>query len=110
MFDLQEEKIMARPKKTGLDYFPLDVDFFTNKKIKILRAKYGIDGIAVFMFLLCEIYKNGYFIIWDDDYKAVLADELHLTEEFVEQVILLLVDKSVMTIVNTGADTYLTSV
>ena len=100
---------MARPKKTGLDYFPFDVDFFNNKKIKILRAKYGNNGIAVFIFLLCEIYKNGYYIIWDDDYRTVFADELRLTEEFVEKVILLLAEKNVITIINVGTNTYLTS-
>ena len=58
---------MARPKKTGLDYFPFDVQFFSNKKIKILKARYGTDGVVLFLFLLCEIYKNGYYLIWDDD-------------------------------------------
>lgn len=43
---------MARPMKNGLTYFPFDVDFFTDKKIKRLRAKYGADGIAVYMYLL----------------------------------------------------------
>ena len=32
---------MARPKKNGLSYFPLDVDFLEDHKIKILKARYG---------------------------------------------------------------------
>ena len=29
---------MARPQKEGLEYFSLDVDFFLDRKIKILKA------------------------------------------------------------------------
>ena len=53
---------MARPRKEGMDYFSFDVDFFTgSKKIKILKARYGADGIVIYLYLLCEIYKNGYY-------------------------------------------------
>ena len=37
---------LARPRKDGLDYFPLDVDLFEDDKIKILKARYGADGIT----------------------------------------------------------------
>ena len=40
---------MSRPPKAGIDYFPLDVDFFTDKKIRILKARYGADGIAIYL-------------------------------------------------------------
>ena len=43
---------MPRPQKEGLDYFPLDVTFFSDPKIKILKARYGVDGIAVYIYLL----------------------------------------------------------
>ena len=32
---------MARPPKTGLDYFPKDVDFYNDYKIMDLLEKYG---------------------------------------------------------------------
>lgn len=54
---------MARPKKSGLSYFPLDTDFFDNdSRIKILKARYRADGIMIYVYLLCEIYKNGYYM------------------------------------------------
>ena len=54
---------LARPKKSGLSYFPLDTDFFDNdSRIKILKARYRADGIMIYVYLLCEIYKNGYYI------------------------------------------------
>ena len=50
---------MARPKKSGLSYFPLDTDFFDNdSRIKILKARYRADGIMIYVYLLCEIYKT----------------------------------------------------
>ena len=39
---------MGRPKEVRLKYFPLDVNFFSNRKIKILKSRYGADGIAVY--------------------------------------------------------------
>lgn len=51
---------MARRKQEGNRFFRLDVDFFSDKKIKILKARYGADGITLYMYFLCEIYKSGY--------------------------------------------------
>lgn len=38
---------MSRPQKKGLDYFPFDVDFFDDKKIKVLKGRYGADGVHI---------------------------------------------------------------
>lgn len=100
---------MARPRKTGLDYFPFDVDFFSNKKIKILRARYGADGVAIYIFLLCEIYRNGYYIVWDNDYKYVISDELNLSDGLIEQVLTFLVERSLLNSILLDSDTILTS-
>ena len=35
---------MARPQKEGLAYFSLDVDFFSDRKVKILKGRFGADG------------------------------------------------------------------
>lgn len=50
--------------KTGLDYFPLDVDWLSDDKLTIVQADYGNRGIGVVIRLLGEIYRNGYFIPW----------------------------------------------
>ena len=78
---------MPRQQKPGLSYFPLDVDFFTDNKIRILRARFGNNGIAVYIYLLCEIYKKGYYMEWNDDFKFILAADLNLTDGFIEQVL-----------------------
>ena len=76
---------MARPKKSGLSYFPLDVDFFEDPKIKILRARYGRDGIVFYIYLLCEIYRQGYYIQVDDDFEYIISDDLKMDQNKAKQ-------------------------
>ena len=52
---------MARPKKRGLDYFPLDVDIFDNDKIFDVQNEYGPLGETVYLRLVCLVYRNGYY-------------------------------------------------
>lgn len=87
---------MARPIKNGLDYFPFDVDFFSDKKIKRLRARFGTDGIAVYMYLLCEIYRNGYYIEYDEDLILDISDELGLPEGSTTQIMNYLLSRSLL--------------
>ncbi len=100
---------MARQQKTGLDYFPLDVNIFTDNKIRILKARYGVNGVSVYIYLLCEIYKNGYYMQWNDDLKFILADELNLTDGFIEQVLKFLLERSLFDSKLFQSDTILTS-
>lgn len=52
---------MARPKKKGLDYFPLDVDIFEDDKLFDVQNDYGPLGEIIYIRLLCLVYKNGYY-------------------------------------------------
>lgn len=69
---------MARPYKAGLDYFPLDADFFTNKKIKNLRRAHGTIGVLTYLNLLCRVYSNGYYYRFDDieELSMDIAEEI----------------------------------
>jgi hypothetical protein len=100
---------MARPRKTGLDYFPFDVNFFSDKKIKIVKARFGNDGVIIYLYLLCEIYKNGYYIVWDEDYKFIVADELNLSDGLIKQVLKFLVERSLLQSILLNSDTIITS-
>ena len=100
---------MPRPQKRGLDYFPLDTNFFSDNKIRILKARYGVNGIMVYIYLLCEIYKNGYYLTWDSDQKYIMADELNLTDGFIEQVLAFLLERSLLESKLFLSDTVLTS-
>lgn len=83
---------MARPKKEGIDYFPFDVDFFTDDKIEPISGEFGIKGEIVAIRLLCTIYKeNGYFARWDDRLKLSLASRCKVTPELVNDIVIRLV-------------------
>lgn len=58
---------MARPTKVGLDYFPIHVDFFQDKKLQYLRREFGIKGEHIVLQILMQIYSEGYYIAWDKD-------------------------------------------
>lgn len=80
---------MARPKKQGIDYFPLDVDFFSNVKIRKIARACGSQSTSILICLLCNIYKdNGYYILWDEDLPFVIADSVGVSEGAVKEVIL----------------------
>lgn len=79
---------MARPRKDGLDYFPLDVNFLSDLKIKKIIRAYGAQAVAVVMSVLTTIYRdNGYFATYDDDLIFIIADELKLEDSYVKNVI-----------------------
>ncbi len=67
---------MARPKKTGLDYFPLDVNVFEDEKISAISGEFGLKGEVVVIKLLCAIFKNGYFAVWNKLTQMKLAKDL----------------------------------
>lgn len=67
---------MARPTKRSLDYFPFDVDFFDDEKLVAISGEYGIKGEITTVKLLCAIYRNGYFIQWNELLKYKLVKSL----------------------------------
>ena len=90
---------MARPKQDGLLYFSFDTDFFyADKRIKRLRSKYGNDGLIFYIYLLAEIYRNGYYISWDEESAEDATEDLRLREGFTEQVLTYLASRSLLTV------------
>lgn len=80
---------MARPRKQGIDYFPLDVNFFSDVKIRKIVRACGSQSTSILICLLCNIYKdNGYYILWDEDLPFVIADSVGVSEGAVKEVIL----------------------
>lgn len=83
---------MARPNKIGLDYFPLDVDIFEDEKIVAISGEFGIKGEITVIKLLCAIYRNGYFTLWNDLFKFKLARTLPgISPELIESIVYRLV-------------------
>lgn len=72
----------GRNVKRGLMYFRLDCDIFQDRKVKRLMRRWQNDGLAVYLALLCEIYRDkGYYITADDDLIADIADTCLLDDE-----------------------------
>lgn len=81
---------LARPLKDGIDYFPFDVGFLQDKKIRLIKGEFGAKGVLVLLQLLCSIYKeSGYFATCDDDDCLLMADAVGcgVDSEFIRQVI-----------------------
>ena len=101
---------MARPQKEGLEYFSLDVDFFSDRKIKILKGRFGADGITYYLYLLCEIYKgHGYYLEVDEDFDYITSSELGMSPEKIGQMRKFLLERSLFDNKLFQSDTILTS-
>ena len=80
---------MARPKKQGIDYFPLDVNFFSDVKIRKIARACGSQSTSILICLLCNIYRGkGYYISWDEDLPFCIADEVGVSEGCVKEILL----------------------
>lgn len=78
----------GRPSKQGIDYFPMDVGFFTDVKIRKISRACGPQSTSVLICLLCNIYKDeGYYILWDEDLPFVIADTVGVSEGAVKEVL-----------------------
>jgi hypothetical protein len=62
---------MARPTKTGVDYFPLDVNMDT--KFELIEAKHGIIGFGILIKLFQKIYSEGYYIEWSEEMSLLFS-------------------------------------
>lgn len=79
---------MARPTKKGLDYFPLDVDFLSDLKVRRIIKACGKEAVHILVDLLANIYRDeGYYVLWDDDLAFLVADEVGTKEGTVEELV-----------------------
>lgn len=67
---------MARPNKKGLDILPLDVDFFDSDAMVAVSGEFGLKGEITVIKLLCAVYRNGYFILWNELFQMRLLRSL----------------------------------
>ncbi len=101
---------MSRPYKKGLDYFPFDVGFFEDRKIRTLKGRYGVDGIGLYIYILCQIYRdNGYYLKVDADFIDIAADELNFTPEKIGQILNFLLERSLFDNILFKSDKVLTA-
>ena len=76
---------MGRNKKSGLDYFPHDVEMHDNFKVRLLMYYHGGgNAYAVYISLLEFIYKAGYYIKVDRYLIFNLSSFLKNNDEYDE--------------------------
>ena len=78
--------VMGRNRKVGLDYFPMDVDFFQDIRIRKLIKYQGGKAVTVYALLLCIIYKQGYYVRWDDELPFIISEQTGFEEAYIQEV------------------------
>lgn len=80
----------------GIDYFPVNVDFFSDDKIELIESEFGIKGSIIVLRLLCKIYHEGYYYQWGDDECLLFAKRVGdgIVPSLVKEVVQRLVKRS----------------
>jgi hypothetical protein len=74
--------------KKGLAYYNVDTDRYQDIKIKRLKKTFGCMGIAVYDYILCEIYRvRGCFIEWGESTAFDVAEYFNLKETQVNEIV-----------------------
>lgn len=80
---------MATKSKQGLDYFPFDVNFLSESRVRRVIKTHGSPSFSVLTKLMINIYKfEGYYMICNDDAVFEIAESLHMEENEVMDIIL----------------------
>ena len=73
--------------KTGFDFYRVDTDRYQDIRIKKLKKTHGCNGIAVYDYVLCEIYRvKGCFLEWDESTTFDVAEYFGLKENTVSEI------------------------
>jgi hypothetical protein len=79
---------MAIPQKDGLDYFPFDVDFMKDTKVRRIARTFGCTGTMAIVMLFTDIYRTrGYYMNWDEDTCFDLSENLQCDPELAAKIV-----------------------
>lgn len=74
--------------KTGLNYYGVDTDRYMDLRVRRLVKDHGCRGLAVYDYLLCEIYRvQGCFAVWDESSAFNVAEYFGLKESNVLEIV-----------------------
>lgn len=76
---------MARPQKKGIDYFTVDTHM--EDKIKLVEAKYGLEGFGLLIKLWQKIYSQKYYIDWTEEIQLLFSSEINVGINLLNEVI-----------------------
>ena len=78
---------MSRLAERGLDYTYLDLNIITDRKIRRLRRLVDKHAPHIYICLLCVIFKEGYYIQWNEDAILDIADLTGYEEDYITKVV-----------------------
>lgn len=74
--------------KTGFNYYNVDTDRYQDRRIKRLKKDFRCDGIAVYDYVLCEIYRvEGCFLEWDENTAFDVSEYFGIKESTVSEIV-----------------------
>lgn len=74
--------------KVGFNYYNIDTDRYLDIRIKRLKKNFGCSGIAIYDYILCEVYRvKGCFLQWDESTAFDVADYFGIKESLVNEVV-----------------------
>lgn len=74
--------------KTGLNYYGVDTDRYMDLRVRRLVKNHGCRGLAVYDYLLCEVYRvQGCFAVWDESTAFNVAEYFGLKESNVLEIV-----------------------
>ena len=71
-----------------IDYYPIEISIFQDTKVRKLIQYQGAKAATVYVYLLCEIYRNGYYISWNKTTVQLVMQALNLDVAFVKEVVI----------------------
>jgi uncharacterized phage protein (TIGR02220 family) len=78
---------VARPKKDGLEYFPLDTKF--DDEVLMIDAMFGCEGTGILVKMWQIIYANNYYINWGERevlvYKSRLNADINIINDVINE-------------------------
>ena len=74
--------------KVGFAYYSVETDRYQDIRIKRLKKDKGATGLAIYDYLLCEIYRvKGCYLAWDENIAFDVADYFGIKEELVNEIV-----------------------
>ena len=74
--------------KSGFDYYNVDTDRYLDEKIRRLKRKYKCEGIAVYDYILSEIYRDkGYFVELTSQLLFDISEYFNIGENLVDDIV-----------------------
>ncbi|MCM1354726.1 MAG: DUF4373 domain-containing protein [Bacteroides sp.] len=74
--------------KNGISYYKIDTDRYDDLRIRKLKKDCGAQGLAIYDYILCQIYGvKGYYVVDDEEFLFNTADYLNVKRQNVSEVI-----------------------